>query len=307
MNRSTGPSLAIIVALTDPSPDLDATLDRFAGEAGSCGEVLILDASGTVEAADLAGRFANVRVIARPRGRLAPSLWRDGLLATDADLVAITTAQMTPGPGWIAALTDRLRETGASGVGGPIEPGSPLGPTDRAVALLRYANYFGPLPDSSRIDPPGDNALYLRARLMAVESTWRDGFWEVEVHQGLRRLGDSLAMADRAVVTFLGGGGLISMARQRFRHARRYATGRSAGLSVPARISRILGSPLVPPLLGWRIVRALRGRGMALAPWISSVPSLAILATIWAIGEAVGTWPPSRRQEILTPLISEVA
>jgi hypothetical protein len=304
MNRE---SLAIVVALTDPPKDLGASLARFAEEAGPPGQVLLVDASGSTEGVNLAERFANVRVIPRPVGRLAPSLWRDGLLATDADLVAFTTAQMMPTRGWIEALKARMQETGSAGVGGPIEPGPGLSGTDQAVALLRYANYFPPLPDPSRIDPPGDNALYRRSCLMAVESSWLDGFWEVEVHKALRLRGESLAMADRAVVTFLGGVGLASMVAQRFRHARRYAVGRSIGLGPMARLARILGSPLVPPLLCGRIVKALRARGMSPAPWIMALPALALLATAWAIGEAVGTLADDRTREPMTPRISEVA
>jgi hypothetical protein len=290
MNQADVESLAVVVALTDPAtPVLGASLARFAAEVGTSGEVVLVDASGSPASVEIARRFDNVRVIPRTAGRLAPALWRDGLLATDAALVAFTTAQMIPRPGWLAALHARLGETGGAGVGGPIEPGPGLSTTDRAVALLRYSGYFPPLPDSSRVDPPGDNALYRRERLMAVESAWRDGFWEVEVHKALRDRGDTLAMADAAVVVFEGGVGLLSMARQRVQHARKYGAGRGKGLGTIARLAGVLACPLVPPLLCLRIIKALRARRMALAPWLAALPSLVVLASAWAFGEAVGT------------------
>ena len=354
MNLRPREPLAIVVALADPAtPGLDAGLARFAEEAGPAGKVVLVDASGTADGADLASRYANVRVIERSRGTLAPVLWRDGLLAADAALVAFTTAQMVPTSGWIAALRARMRATGAAGVGGPIEAAPGLSSTDRAVALLRYANYFpagdscvnggagrpptpalprkggggqkrrgirlrlspSPLagegrgggasvasqdhdsnPSPSRIDPPGDNALYRREALLAVAPSWRDGFWEVEVQRALRRIGETLAMADeRAVVAFGGGIGLPPMVVQRFRHARRYGAGRAAGLGATARLARAARAPLVPPLLCGRIARALRARRMAWRPWIPGLPPLLVLATAWAIGEAFGTcaggWP----------------
>ncbi len=374
MNPSPDDSLAIVVALTNPAPPhLAEGLARFGEEAGPLGEVLLLDASGSAEGARLASRFANVRIIPKPSGRLAPSLWRDGLLATGAKLVALTTAQMIPRRGWIEALKARMRQTGAAGVGGPIAPGPGLGATDRAVALLRYANYFpldpsvsgdttapptptlprkgggsqirsiaggareigegrhlprlwspsalAPSPlagegwgggvsergedsehhkDLPRIEPPGDNALYCRDRLMAVESSWLDGFWEVEVHQALRERGESLAMADGAVVNFLGGVGLASMASQRFRHARRYALGRSAGFGAMARLARVGATPLVPPLLCLRALNALRARKMPIVPGLSALPAMAWLSSAWAVGEAVGTWPDDRTRGRLT-------
>lgn len=280
------PDLAIIVALTGPAgPGLAENLARFAEEAGPRGEVVVV-ASGSTGIIPKGG----ARVIGRPVGRLAPELWRDGLLETDSTLVAFTTARMRPRPGWLAALRDRIEATGAAGVGGPIAPGAGLSGVDRAVALLRYANYFPPLPNQSAIEPPGDNALYRRDRLMRVRSSWRDGFWETEVHRALRDQGESLAMAEGAVVAFLGGDGLRAMIGQRFRHARRYAIGRSSGLGPAARSIRVATSPLVPPLLGWRIARTLRERDIDLRPWLAAGPAWLALATIWAIGEALGTW-----------------
>jgi hypothetical protein len=291
MNRPKVETVAIVVALTDPvGPGFEARLARFADEAGPHGEVLVVDGSGTGTSEWLAERFTNVRVIPSHSCLLAPQLWRVGLLATDARLVALATAQMKPRTGWFAALRDRLDQSGAAGVGGPIEPGNHLSITDRAVALLRYANDFPPLHRSKPIDPPGDNSLYRRDSLMACESAWLHGFWEVEVHQALRERGETLALADSAVVTFEGGTGLISMFRQRIRHSRRYGAWRSQEMGSMARLARVTACPLVPPLLLIRIIKILRAREMPLTPWLPALPCLMALASAWAIGEAVGTW-----------------
>jgi hypothetical protein len=285
MNVTTEP-VAVVVALNETTTNLKASLARFVDEAGPMGEVVLVDSSGQ----DLPGLDPCIRVIRRPPGRLAPELWRDGLRATDAPFVALSTAQMTPCRGWLISMVGRLRSARSAGVGGPIQPGTDLSATDRAVALLRYSGYFPPLPDPSRVDPPGDNALYRRDRLMAVESSWVDGFWEVEVHRALRERGDTLAMAEEAIVTFKGGVGLASMIRQRWAHARRYGAGRSIDLGTVARLTRALACPMVPPLLLARIIAALRTRGMVARPWLPALPALAALASAWAVGEAVGTW-----------------
>jgi len=282
-------SVAVVVAWDGPPRSPDATLARFASEAGPRGEVIVVDASRDGSAAAFAARFANVRHLRRPAGRLVPVLWRDGLLIADAPLVAFSTARMLPKPGWLASLADRLRETGAAGVGGPIEAGGRLTATDRAVALLRYSNYFPPLPDADRAEPPGENALYRRDRLFEIESSWLGGFWEAEVHRALRDRGYVLTMSDRAIATFEGGVGLIAMIGQRLAHARKYGEGRSAGLSLGGRLARVASAPLVPPLLCARIAARLRSRGMGLGPWLASAPSLMAMATAWAVGEAAGT------------------
>src|SRR5262249_25423859 len=156
-------------AATDARPTVAASLAGFAEEVRGRGEVVLVDASrdGT---ADEAERLAlpGVRVLRSRPGALAPELWRDGIAATGSPLFALTTAAMVPRRGWLDALLARVSETGAAAVGGPIGPGDGLSPLDRAVYLLRYVNYQAPL--ATRVEPPGDNALYVRDRLAGLES-----------------------------------------------------------------------------------------------------------------------------------------
>ena len=285
----TGESVTIVVAMTEPAtPKHLANLARFAEEVGSIGEVIVVDAVGSLKCIDI--QLPNIRILFRPAGSLAPMLWRDGLLETDADFVAFTTSLMMPCPGWLDAFLHRLVETGSAGVGGPITPGPGLSPTDRAVGLLRYSNYFPPPLSPTCDEPPGDNALYRRSKLIEVESAWIDGFWEVDVHNALRDRGEWLSMAPDAAVIFAGGTSFVSMIRQRFRHALRYGCGRSRGWSGTARLSRVLACPIVPIVLGSRAIRTLRSRRIPLLHWLPSLPSFLLMASAWAIGEAVGFW-----------------
>ncbi len=282
----------VIVAATHAHEGLAASLDRFVAEAGPLGRVVV----ASPDEAPSATPHPSVRWVRSRQCRLAPELWRDGLLTSEAPLVAFSTSQMTPSAGWLSALLATLRESGAAGVGGPIEPALGLSATDRAVALLRYSAYFPPLPDLGRGSPPGENALYRRDRLLEVESSWADGFWEVEVQRALVARGHGLAMGRSAVVAFGGGTGLASMARQRFAHARRYGRSRSSGLGLGRRLLRAASAPLVPPLLFARIARALQARGMAARPWLPALPALAALASAWAVGEASGALEGSYRR-----------
>jgi hypothetical protein len=295
MNGGSPGPLAIIVAVTDPAAPLFAErLARFAEEAGPQGEVFIIDSSGVLNAYWLASRFPNIRVLYRPIGQLAPQLWRDGLVRTEAPLIAFTTAQMRFGPGWRVALIDRLNETNASGVGGPIAPGASLSLIDRAVALIRYSRYFPPISPKITDEPPGENALYRRDRLRDVEPSWADGFWEIEVHQALRQRGEVLAMASSAVVTFEGGSLWRSILQQRFRHAKRYGAYRSKDANLLVRLAKFVMTPLVPPLLCLRIIRNLLSKRIRLWRWVAAGPGVMLFATVWAIGEAVGVCRRSR-------------
>lgn len=284
----SGPRVAVIVASIDARATAPASLSRFAEEVRGRGEVVLADASRDGTADEVARRVPGVRVLRRPSGLLAPELWRAGLDATDAPLVAFTTAAMTPAPGWLDALLVRLGATGAAAVGGPIVPGEGLSPTDRAVYLMRYVNYNGPFAGRVEPEPAGDNALYRRDRLGGLGGANAHGFWEAEVHRHLRARGERLALAPGAVVTFRGGCRLLPTLGQRYRHARRYGAARGAGLSPFGKLARAATAPAVPAVLLGRAAATLRRQGQSFGPWLSAGPALAPLLVAWAAGEACG-------------------
>jgi glycosyl transferase family 2 len=282
------PPLAVILAAIDARATARASLARFRDELDGRGDLILVDASRDGTADVVEARFPGVRVLRRPPGRLAPELWRDGLEATDAPLVAFSTAQMVPVPGWRVALLDRLEATGAAVVGGPIEPAPGLAPWERAVYLLRYVNYLRPLGDPGRAEPPGDNAAYRRDRLSGLESLWEHGFWEVEIHRALRARGERLAMAEDAVVEFRGGTGLASLLRQRHAHARVYGASRARRFGTASRLAHIIAAPAVPAVMLRRIVAALATRGQSPVAWLPALPHLLPLLAAWSLGEARG-------------------
>jgi hypothetical protein len=61
-----------------------------------------------------------------------------------------------------------------------------------------------------------------------------------------------------------------------------------------ARVVRSASAPAVPPLLMARIVKNLRMRNEPIGPWLSSGPSLALLLSVWSLGEAAGCLLGSR-------------
>jgi Glycosyl transferase family 2 len=287
---STHTRVSVIVAAVDAQATVAASLGRFAEQVCGRGEVLLVDGSSDRTALVAQGlALPGVRVLQRPVGLLVPDLWRAGLDATDAPLVALSTAQMVADRGWLEALRARLDETGAAAVGGPIEPAEGLSPLDRAVYLLRYVHYLRPLPRVRRVEPPGDNVLYRRDCLCS-QAMVTGGFWETEVHRSLRARGESLAMADDAVVRFHGGSPPGVVTGQRHRHARHYGAQRSARMGAVERLARVAAAPAVPLVMLRRIRAELTGRGVPLGPWTPALPWLGLLLAAWSAGEAVGAW-----------------
>ncbi|MBX6314537.1 MAG: glycosyltransferase, partial [Isosphaeraceae bacterium] len=256
MTQLSENDIVVVVAAIDARATVQASLAAFLAETADRGEVVLVDASRDGTADEALARFPELRVLRRPPGSLAPELWRDGLEATRASLVAFSTAQMVPRPGWLRALLDRLDASRAAAVGGAIAPGGDLAPVDRALYLLRYANYLPPVPAFAAFDPPGDNALYRRDRLRGLEPCWRQGFWEVEIHRQLRQRGERLATAPEAIIEYRGGCRLAPALAQRHAHGRRYGAGRSSGRGWGYRLTRSAAAPAVPAVLLGRILRA---------------------------------------------------
>jgi hypothetical protein len=280
--------MAVVLASIDAAGTFRGSLERWLLEMDGPGEVIVVDASrdGTGDA--IARWFPQVRLLRRVPGSLAPELWRDGLEATEAEVVAFSTTQMFPAEGWRRAMLERLDATGAAAVGGPILPSTALAEVaQRAVYLHRYVQYQRPLIDPERVDPPGDNAVYRRDRLAGLEPLWKDGFWEVEIHRALRGRGELLTLSDAAVRHY-GIGPWGRLLRQRYVHARHFGASRARHLGRVARLVRIVAAPVVPAVLLSRIVAALRSRGHSLLPWLPTLPYLLLLLAAWSLGEALG-------------------
>jgi hypothetical protein len=284
--------LAVILASVDAAGTFRGNLQRWCQELDGHGEVLVVDSSRDGTADEIAASFPRVRVLRREPGWLAPELWRDGLEATDAPLVAISTTRMSPAPGWRRAMLETLEATGAAVVGGPIEPSGSYGRdhVSMAIYLLRYINYLPPLIDPDRIDPPGDNAVYVRDRLDGLEALWAEGFWEVEIHRALRMRGESAVMACGAAVVHTEEGRFLPLLPQRHAHARHYGASRARRFGTADRLVRIAMSPLVPAVLLSRIIAALSARGQSLSRWMPALPYLLPLLAAWSLGEACGMY-----------------
>jgi hypothetical protein len=278
----------VILAAVEPGAELAPSLIGFRRELGDQGELIVVTAC----AADVSERIRTIdpaaRVVSCAPETLVPELWAEGLKCSEARFVATTTARMVPRTGLLQAMIDRLIETGAAGVGGPIEPSPTLARFDQAVYLHRYLNYKTPCEATDSFDPPGDNAMYRRDRLDRIRGSWSEGFWEVEVHRALRKLGERLTFEPSAGVIFTGGESRPPLLRARVRHASRYAYERTKDRRLGIRIGRLGATPLVGPLLLGRVWKTMMKKGMRTAPWAGSAGDLILLKAAWTWGEIGG-------------------
>lgn len=222
-------------------------------------------------------------------GALAPVLWGEGIRRARGEVVACTSAAMTPAPDWVAQTLALHGESRAGGFGGPIEP-SPggLGLGGWAVYFCRYSPYARPIDPSAGLEVAADNASYRGDALRAHAATYDEGFWEPFVHRAMRAAGQSLEVREGPVVFYARPPSVPSFCQQRLRHG--YAHGRNRARS-GGRVRNLLGAataPLVPAVMFTRATRATFATGRHRMRFVLAAPLTFTFYACWATGELGG-------------------
>lgn len=219
-------------------------------------------------------------------GALVPHHWRDGIDAAQGEIVALTISPMIPASDWIASIRRELEAHDA--VGGAIDPGTGLRPSDWAEYFCRYSPDMRPFEARRNPDLPGDNAAFRRSVLESVHDFTRDGFWEPVACRELDRRGVILWHTPEIVVFQGRSAGFAAFCRQRSAHGRLYGQQRGVHFSRPRNAVGVLAAPVVPLLMTARVVRRVfakrrhRLRSLVVLPWILCFD------VVWAVAEARG-------------------
>lgn len=244
-------------------------------------EVLVVD-DGTGH-----GPPAWARRVSAPGRSLVPEQWAAGLIEASRPVVALTSAAMVPGPGWLDRAR-RLASAPEAGRGGAIEPGVGLRHWDWALYFCRYAPYMLPLERTAGLEVAADNAAYRADVLEGYRTRWQDGFWEPFVHRAMRAEGHRLSIDPDMVVQLSPGTDPGAFARQRFRHGRSHGRHRSKGQHRVVVLVAGLTAPAVPPLLAARIARLVWTKRRYRARLVVALPAVVWFSAWWAAGELAG-------------------
>lgn len=253
-------------------------------------EVIVCEPTASDDA--VRARFPFARFETRP-GELVPELWLTGIQLSHGEIVALTISPMEVADDWIATIRDRFGGN-IDALGGAIEAADRLRLVDWAEYFCRYAADLPPFPVHESLDLPGDNAAYRRARLDEVQDSWRDGFWEPEVHRALKELGATLVHDPALLVRQGRSAGFGVFVRQRLVHGREYGRQRGLRFSLARNVIGIALSAAVPWLLLLRAGRLVFARGRHRGRFIASLPLLLAFDLAWAFGEARGHLDASR-------------
>ena len=280
--ETPAPTLSVVVASNGAAGSVERCLAALAGQLEGA-EVLVCEPTPSAEETRRRFPFATWHV---RDGALVPELWHDGISEARGELVALTISPMVPAEDWVDSLRASLATCDA--VGGAIEPAPGLRLGDLAEYLCRYSRDMLPFGERSTIDLPGDNAGYRRRRLLEVEDTWTNGFWEPDVHRALAARGAALRH-DPAVLVRMGrSAGVTAFVRQRFLHGREFGRSRGRGATAAGNVSRVVLAPVVPCVLLARTAREVVARRRLRARLAACAPILLAFDLSWAAGEALG-------------------
>ena len=280
---STDVTLSVVVGSNGAPGSIEAFLDTLDPQLDDEVEVLVCEPAGSAD--DVRARYPAVRFLERP-GALVPELWRDGIDAARGQLVALTISPMLPAPDWVATM--RRLVTEADAVGGAIDPANGLRVRDWAEYFCRYARDMRPFEQHLSADLPGDNAVYSMAALTPIRDAYRSGFWEPVVHRALLDR-SCLLLHDPSLVVYQGrSAGIGAFARQRSRHGRLYGQQRGSGFSRARNALGVIGSPLVPFLMTFRVLREVTTKRRHRFAVVAALPLIFYFDAVWAVAEARG-------------------
>jgi hypothetical protein len=286
---SAEPVVTVVVGSNGAQGSVERCLSALEGQLDGV-QVIVCEPGATPD--DVRARYPFATWHERP-GALVPELWRDGIELATGELVGLTVSPMIPDPDWIVSLRASLQSSDA--VGGAVEPGGDMRVADLAEYLSRYAREMLPFDRHPSLDLPGDNAGYRRARLEEVADSWRDGFWEPDVHRALDAGGATLVRDPTVVVRMSRSAGASAFLRQRLAHGRAYGRSRGGRSSRAGNVARVLLAPVVPVVLIARTARETFSRGRLRGRLLVALPYLLAFDVAWATGEALGHLDSMRR------------
>ena len=277
--------LSVVIASVNGMPYLGKCLDALAERCPDA-EVVVADWTDEATRAEVRERWPHVKLLSFDEPMAIPELRAAGVFASTSPVVALIEDHCLVAPAW----GDRLAAGHAAGhnvVGGPIRNVATERIRDWAAFFCEYSAVMEPLPQGPAKALPGMNVSYDRRALEAIDDLLRDGRWENWLHPRLVERGFELWCEPDAVVEHDKDFDLGEFVSQRYHYSRSFAGMRNPELGA-RQFLYALGTPLLVPLLYWRMARNVLSRGSRRREFLLATPLVLLYVTVWAFGEAVG-------------------
>lgn len=287
MNR---PELAVVVPSVNGIDDLVGCLRALEALRSEVTlEIVVVDRLGEEVRQRAAETSPDAKILAVPLDTTIPDMRALAFKSVTGQAVAVIEDHVIVPPGWGRTMVDALAN-GAEVVGGPVENAATDTLMDWATFLCEYSHCIPPLPEGRVEWLPGNNVGYRSKILEDYRAVTEEGRWENRLHDQLKADGKDLICRGDLTVGHKKHYTFGEYFSQRYLYARSYAGARVAGMPGLKRFAYGAAAFILPPLLFYRTVRRIWGKGRHKWLLVKSLPLIGIFVTSWGFGEIVGYW-----------------
>lgn len=286
--RGTSPTVSVVVASNRDKTLLHACLGSLLGQCQRLSaELLVARAGLPAEVTSLAKTYPSVRFIAAAPDATIPELRAIGMGQASGDVVALTEDHCIADDNWVEALTQSAAGD-ADVVGGGMDNAKITRSVDWAAYFAEYGFFSTDRPERADETPllTGANIAYKRHVIADVIRWAQQGEWENVAHTRLVARGSMLRFARTAAVYQNQSYSLAAFCADRYTHGRDYARKRLVEEPDAHRWFLLAASPLLPPVLTWRVARA--SARTRLGTFLRALPATMLFLSAWSVGEAIG-------------------
>ena len=291
---ATHPLSVVVVALIGRDA-LANCLDRLPLDAVECVVVLTKELRSTFQW----GRYPSVHFIEAPEEPV-PLRRKRGVMAVKGDVVGLLEDTSWPDEGWCTAVKSAFTDSEAAAAGGAVRIAPTLLSRCQALGWSEYGAFTPErveqsAPTGYRRDGsvrigrvPGNNMAFRRTELLGLLREEVNGLIEGRLCALLLAQGRQILHEPRMLVTLSACDQHNVSLATRLHHGRIYAASRLEGRGWPARFLHLAKAMLLPIVLTARAVFAMGASSRAnlrfpVLIWVS------LMASAWALGEAVGS------------------
>lgn len=284
------PFVSVVIASVNGFPWVGACLDALTKQEGDIPfEVLVIDRCGDDVCREIARQFPQpeVRVIPVADSPSIPKLRAIGMSAARGRMIAILEDHCNVPPTWFLSI-QRAHRAGHRAIGSGVENGAVDRIIDWAVFFCEYSKFMPPVAAGVGVEIPGNCAVYDRAALELVGPEIHREVWESFMHRRMAEEGVEFFCDPEMTVSHKREFPFGYFMSQRYHYSRSFAGMRLLSAPLSRRLLYACATPLLPPLLLWRMATTIRRKGRRGKEFVLAVPAIGIFLLSWAWGEAVG-------------------
>ncbi len=290
----SAPEMSVVVVVFAGRDYPSRTLQALAEQQGAPDlEILLCHDDGLVDPRGIAKRFPDVKFVPLSgTQRTFAELRAAGVHAARGRLVAITEDQIRPTANWCASIAAAHEgdcvAAGGAVEKGPTKSGTPDTTLNWAIYLCDFVRYANPVAEGNSEYLTDTNVSYKKAALDEIPEVWRDEFHETDVNWTLAGRGGELYLSPDIVVEQQRDLTLGEALNERYSFGRLFASTRVRATGLGGRLYFAAFSIPLALLLTVRVFKHAWPRARYRGPFLRSVFHIALLNSVWCLGEFVG-------------------